>query len=98
MLIPPDKYGKFYYPPLSFGVTSPAVFQVTVRLPACNHKVVKFPDLLAGLIPSGHLPGKVTPGLGDAMVWLKAQNFQLANIITSRVIMLSHPMIKKFTA
>ena len=44
------------------------MFQVIIRLPAGNHKVVKFPDLLAGEIPSGYLPGKVTTGLGDARV------------------------------
>jgi pimeloyl-ACP methyl ester carboxylesterase len=53
---------------LSFGGTSPALFQVIVRLPSGNHKVVKFPDLLAGAIPSGHLPRELTPGLGDALV------------------------------
>jgi hypothetical protein len=44
------------------------LFQVIVRLPSGNHKVVKFPDLLAGAIPSGHLPRELTPGLGDALV------------------------------
>ena len=53
---------------LSFGGTSPALFQVIVRLPASNHKVVKFPDLLAGAVPSAHLPKELTPGLGDALV------------------------------
>ncbi len=53
---------------LSFGGTSPALFQVVVRLPAGNHKILKFPDLLAGVIPSGHLPRELTPGLGDALV------------------------------
>jgi len=53
---------------LSFGGTSPALFQVAVRLPAGSHKVVRFPDLLAGVIPSGHLPRELTPGLGDALV------------------------------
>jgi pimeloyl-ACP methyl ester carboxylesterase len=53
---------------LSFGGTSPALFQVVVRLPSGNHKVVKFPDLLTGVIPSGRLPRELTPGLGDALV------------------------------
>ena len=29
---------------------------------------MKFPDLLAGVISSGHLPRELTPGLGDALV------------------------------
>jgi pimeloyl-ACP methyl ester carboxylesterase len=53
---------------LSFGGTSPALFQLIVRLPADNYKIIKFPDLLAGAIPSEHLPGELTPGLGDALV------------------------------
>ena len=53
---------------LSFGGTSPALFQLIVRLPGETHKVVKFPDLLAGAIPSAHLPRELTPGLGDALV------------------------------
>jgi pimeloyl-ACP methyl ester carboxylesterase len=53
---------------LSFGGTSPALFQVIVRLPTGNRKVIKFPDLLTGIIPPGHLPRELTPGLGDALV------------------------------
>jgi pimeloyl-ACP methyl ester carboxylesterase len=53
---------------LSFGGTSPALFQLIVRLPADNHKIIKFPDMLANAIPSGHLPRELTPGLGDALV------------------------------
>ena len=53
---------------LSFGGTSPALFQLTVRLPADNYKVIRFPDMLAGAIPSDHLPKELTPGLGDALV------------------------------
>ena len=53
---------------LSFGGTNPALFQVFIRLPSGNHKVVRFPDLLTGVIPSGHLPRELTPGLGDALV------------------------------
>ena len=53
---------------LTFGGTSPALFQVIVRLPSGEQKTVKFPDFLAGVIPSGHLPRELTPGLGDALV------------------------------
>jgi pimeloyl-ACP methyl ester carboxylesterase len=53
---------------LSFGGTSPALFQVTFRLPAGNHKVIRFPDLLAGVVPPEHIPRELTPGLGDALV------------------------------
>jgi pimeloyl-ACP methyl ester carboxylesterase len=53
---------------LSFGGTSPALFQVIVRLPSGNHKVVRFPDLLAGVIPPAHLPRELIPGFGDALV------------------------------
>ena len=53
---------------LSFGGTSPALFQVIVRLPSGKQKVIKFPDLLTGIVPSGRLPRELTPGLGDALV------------------------------
>lgn len=53
---------------LSFGGTSPALFQIALRLPAKNHKVIKFPDMLVRAIPSVHLPKELTPGLGDALV------------------------------
>jgi hypothetical protein len=53
---------------LSFGGTSPALFHFSVRLNADTYKVIKFPDMLAGPIPSGHLPAELTPGLGDALV------------------------------
>ena len=53
---------------LSFGGTSPALFQIVLRLPAKNYKVIKFPDMLVGAIPSVHLPHELTPGLGDALV------------------------------
>ena len=59
----PEQLGK-----LSFGGTSPALFQLIVRLPAGNHKIIRFPDLLVSTIPSGHLPSELTPGLGDALV------------------------------
>ena len=53
---------------LSFGGTSPALFQLVLRLPAQNYKIIKFPDMLVGAIPSVHLPHELTPGLGDALV------------------------------
>jgi len=53
---------------LSFGGTSPALFQLIVRLPAGNHKIIRFPDLLASAIPSEHFPRELTPGFGDALV------------------------------
>jgi pimeloyl-ACP methyl ester carboxylesterase len=59
----PDQIKK-----LSFGGTNPALFQILVRLPADNFKVIKFPDMLTGLIPSDRLPRELTPGLGDALV------------------------------
>ena len=61
---------------LSFGGTSPALFQIIVRLPSGNHKFVKFPDLLARALPAGHLPRELTPGLGDALV--SAESAELA--------------------
>jgi pimeloyl-ACP methyl ester carboxylesterase len=57
---------------LSFGGTSPALFQLIVRLPNGSYKTIKFPDMLAGAIPSGHLPRELTPGLGDALVSSKS--------------------------
>ena len=57
---------------LSFGGTSPALFQLIVRLPNDSYKTIKFPDMLAGPIPSGHLPKELTPGLGDALVSAKS--------------------------
>ncbi len=53
---------------LSFGGTSPSLFQIILRLPGGDLKVIRFPDLLAGIIPAAHLPGELTPGLGDALV------------------------------
>ena len=53
---------------LSFGGTSPALFQLFLQLPASKRKVIKFPDMLARAIPSVHLPRELTPGLGDALV------------------------------
>ena len=61
---------------LSFGGTSPALFQVIVSLPAGAPKTLKFPDLFAGVIPAGHLPRELTPGLGDALV--SAESAKLA--------------------
>ena len=57
---------------LSFGGTNPALFQIMVRLPGNNFKIIKFPDMLAGLVPSEHLPDELTPGLGDALVSAKS--------------------------
>ena len=57
---------------LSFGGTSPALFQLIVRLSSDNYKVIKFPDMLASAIPSVHLPNELTPGLGDALVTAKS--------------------------
>jgi len=53
---------------LSFGGTSPALFQLIVRLPGDSYKTIRFPDMLASAIPSRHLPGELTPGVGDALV------------------------------
>jgi pimeloyl-ACP methyl ester carboxylesterase len=61
---------------LSFGGTSPALFQLVIRLPSGKQKVVKFPDFLSGVIPQGHLPRELTPGLGDALV--SAESAKLA--------------------
>jgi pimeloyl-ACP methyl ester carboxylesterase len=57
---------------LSFGGTSPALFQLSIRLPSDNYKIIGFPDMLAGAIPSVHLPNELTPGLGDALVTAKS--------------------------
>lgn len=53
---------------LTFGGTSPALFQLIIRLPGDNYKIIKFPDMLTGAIPSGPFPKELTPGLGDALV------------------------------
>jgi pimeloyl-ACP methyl ester carboxylesterase len=53
---------------LSFGGTNPSLFQLVVRLPADKYKIIKFPDMLAGAVPSEHLPKELTPGFGDALV------------------------------
>ena len=57
---------------LSFGGTSPALFQLIVRLPSNNYKIIRFPDMLTAPILSGHLPRELTPGLGDALVSAKS--------------------------
>jgi pimeloyl-ACP methyl ester carboxylesterase len=59
----PEQFRK-----LSFGGTSPALFQLVLRLPGKNFKILRFPDMLMGAIPSIHLPQELTPGLGDALV------------------------------
>jgi pimeloyl-ACP methyl ester carboxylesterase len=53
---------------LTFGGTNPALFRIMIGLPGNNSKVIKFPDMLSGLIPSDRLPNELTPGLGDALV------------------------------
>ena len=55
-------------PTLSFGGTSPALFQLDVNLPGNFRKIIKFPDLLVGAVPGNRLPRELTPGLGDALV------------------------------
>ena len=59
----PDQMAK-----LSFGGTNPALFHVSVRLPAGNIKVVRFPDLIAGAIPLKNTPRELIPGRGDGLV------------------------------
>ena len=53
---------------LSFGGNNPSLFQLVVRLPGNNLKILKFPDMLCRAVPSVHLPEELTPGLGDALV------------------------------
>ncbi len=53
---------------LSFGGTNPALFQAMVNMPGDHHKIIRFPSLLAGIIPAGHYPEELTPGLGDGLV------------------------------
>ena len=53
---------------LSFGGTSPALFKLNVRIPGGNYKIIKFPEMLSGPIPSGHIPKELTQGIGDALV------------------------------
>lgn len=57
---------------LSFGGTSPALFQLAVRLPADKFKTIRFPDMLVDAISSDHLPKELRPGLGDALVTAKS--------------------------
>lgn len=64
---------------LSFGGTSPALFHITVRLPAGSHRTILFPDLLTAAIPSSRLPKELTPGLGDALV--SAESAQLPGAV-----------------
>lgn len=62
---------------LTFGGTSPALFQVYYKLKQGNDfTVLNFPDLLVRAIPSVLLPPELTPGLGDALV--SAKNSRLA--------------------
>ena len=53
---------------LSFGGTNPVLFHLIVRLPGGRKKVIRFPELLAGAIPAGHMPQEIKPGLGDGLV------------------------------
>jgi len=57
---------------LSFGGTSPSLFQLTIRLPAGKCKIIKFPDMLCRAVPSEHFPKELTPGFGDALVSAKS--------------------------
>ena len=57
---------------LSFGGTSPLLFQLVVRLPAGKQKTIKFPDMLCRAVPAEHLPEELAPGFGDALVSAKS--------------------------
>jgi len=57
---------------LSFGGTSPSLFQLVIRLPAGRQKIIKFPDMLCRAVPSERLPEELTPGHGDALVSAKS--------------------------
>jgi pimeloyl-ACP methyl ester carboxylesterase len=58
---------------LSFGGTSPALFQVYYKFNQHNDfTALKFPDLLVRAIPSDFLPPELTPGSGDALVSSKS--------------------------
>ena len=63
----PDNIAK-----LSFGGTSPSLFQLVFRLPPDKSKIIRFPDLLCGAVPSERLPEELTPGFGDALVSAKS--------------------------
>ena len=57
---------------LTFGGTSPALFQIYYKLKQHNDfTALNFPDLLVRAIPSVLLPPELTPGLGDALVSAK---------------------------
>ena len=54
---------------LSFGGTSPALFQVYYKFNQNNEfTALKFPDLLVRAVPAVFLPPELTPGSGDALV------------------------------
>lgn len=58
---------------LSFGGTSPALFQIYYKLnQQAEYTTLLFPDLLVRAIPSEFLPPELTPGLGDALVSSKS--------------------------
>jgi hypothetical protein len=61
---------------LSIGGTNPVLFHIYLRLPGNNHKVIKFPDLFAGAVPSGHMPKELIPGLGDGLVTAESANLE----------------------
>jgi pimeloyl-ACP methyl ester carboxylesterase len=64
---------------LSIGGTNPVLFHMYLRLPGGNHKVIKFPDLFAGAVPSGHLPKELMPGQGDGLVTAESANLGGSN-------------------
>ena len=54
---------------LSFGGTSPALFQVYYKFNQNKEfTALKFPDLLVRAVPAIFLPPELTPGSGDALV------------------------------
>jgi pimeloyl-ACP methyl ester carboxylesterase len=58
---------------LSFGGTSPALFQVYYKFNQHTDFIaLKFPDLLVRAIPAEFLPQELTPGSGDALVSSKS--------------------------
>jgi pimeloyl-ACP methyl ester carboxylesterase len=58
---------------LSFGGTSPALFQVYYKFNQNkDFTALKFPDLLVRAVPAIFLPPELTPGSGDALVSSKS--------------------------
>lgn len=64
---------------LSIGGTNPALFYMYLRLPGDHHKVIKFPDLFAEAVPSGHLPKELLLGQGDGLVTAESANLDGSN-------------------